>query len=242
MSLKQSYYTGSKSDEKTNTGLAKFMNTVYLWMALGVALSAIVANWVVSSPTLLRSILSGGTTMILFILQIGCVLMFNRVAQRCSHRTLAALFLFYCALTGLTFSVLLMIYTKASIVHAFVAAAASFAALCLFGLTTKRSLGAVGSFCMVGLVGILIVQLLGFFFPSIHSGASEKVISSLGVLIFAGLTAYDNQKIKQMYLATQSGAESRSQSQKLALTGALKLYLDFINLFIFLLRLTGSRR
>lgn len=241
---KDTYYTGAKTNSRSaaETGLAKFMNTVYLWMAVGVALSGAVAQWILSSPALLHTIFSGGMIFGIFIVQLVCVFAFNSVARRCSYGVLAALFLFYCGLTGLTFSVILLAYTKTSITQAFIAAAASFAALSLIGLKTKRSLGPVRSFCMVGLVGLIVVQLIGFFVPSLYAGAGQQIISSIGVLVFAGLTAYDNQRLKQAYLTNHDAGQSFAQSQKLALSGALTLYLDFINLFLFLLRLTGSRR
>ena len=218
--------------------LVTFMNWVYLWMGLGLAVSASVAYLISSNAAWQQALFqSRGLFFVLIILQLGCVFAFRSVMKRCSTQALAGLFLFYCALTGVTFAAILMMYTQHTITQAFLTTAGSFIALSIYGFTTKRDLGPVGQFCFIGLVGIVIASLLAFFIPSMQGYVSQMVISTIGVMVFAGLMAYDTQKIKQSYQAA-----TQVPFQKLALSGALMLYLDFINMFIFLLRLFGQRR
>ena len=218
--------------------LAGFMNWVYLWMSLGLFISAGVAYMINANPAWQMMIAKNQMIfMVLVIAQLACVFAFRTVMRKCSTQALAALFLFYCALTGVTFSVILLIYTKAAITQAFLTTAGSFLALSIFGFTTKKDLSAIGHFCFIGLIGIVIASLLSFFIPSMQGYVTNMVISSIGVLVFAGLMAYDTQKIKKSYELS-----GQVPFQKLALSGALNLYLDFINMFLFLLRLFGARR
>lgn len=232
--MSENYYNPAQS---TMT-LSKFMNAVYLWMAIGLGLSAAVA-YSINSHAAWQSYIfhNPATVWVMFGLQLACVFGFRTVMRRCSTQALAALFLFYCLLTGLTFSVILLVYTQQTITQAFLATAGSFLALSIFGYTTKRDLGPLGHFCFVGLIGIIIASLLSWFMPSMRGYVSQMVISSIGVLVFAGLMAYDTQKIKQSYQQNQG---TGFPIQKLALQGALALYLDFINLFLMLLRLFGG--
>lgn len=218
--------------------LATFMNWVYLWMSLGLLLSAGIAYAIGANPAWQMAIMQNQMIFIVLIIaQLACVFAFRTVMKRCSTQTLAALFLFYCALTGVTFSAILFIYTKQAIYQAFFTTAGSFLALSIFGFTTKKDLTAIGHFCFIGLVGIIIASVLAMFIPSMHGYVTNMVISSIGVLVFAGLMAYDTQKIKKSYDLT-----SQMPFQKLALSGALTLYLDFINMFLFLLRIFGGGR
>jgi uncharacterized protein len=218
--------------------LASFMNWVYLWMSLGLGLSATIAYAVNTNPAWQAAILRNQAIFFgLIIAQLVCVFAFRSVMKRCSTQALAGLFLFYCALSGVTFSAILMIYTQKAITQAFFTTAGSFLALSIYGFTTKKDLSAIGHFCFIGLIGIIIASLLAFFIPSMNGWVGQMVISTIGVLVFAGLMAYDTQKIKQSY--QHSG---QVPFQKLALSGALSLYLDFVNMFLFLLRIFGGAR
>jgi hypothetical protein len=233
------YSTPAKSQgQRQGLTLASFMNWVYLWMSLGLFLSAGVAYAISTNAAWQMAILHNQMLfMVLIIAQLGCVFAFRTVMRKCSTQALAMLFLFYCALTGVTFSAILYIYTKTAITQAFFTTAGSFLALSIFGFTTKKDLTAIGHFCFIGLIGIIIASLLAFFIPSMNGYVGNMVISTIGVLVFAGLMAYDTQKIKKSYQSTD-----QVPFQKLALSGALTLYLDFINMFIMLLRIFGGRR
>ena len=152
--------------------------------------------------------------------------------------TATTLFLLYSALTGVTFSVIFAIYTTASIQSAFFTTAIGFGGLTAFGYVTKKDLGPVGSFCMMGLFGMIGFSLLSIFFPSMMGGAAGLAYSLIGLLVFAGLTAYDTQKIKMI------GRQSHTEEDRgrATILGALTLYLDFINLFMMIMRLSGDRR
>ena len=172
------------------------------------------------------------------IAQFGVVLGLSAMIQRMSAVMATGLFLLYSALTGITFSTIFLIYTQSSIQSAFFTTAIGFAGLSAFGLFTKKDLGPVGTFCTMGLFGLIGYSLLAIFFPAMMGGTAGLVFSLIGLLIFAGLTAYDTQKIKLMGQHAIN-AEERS---KITVLGALTLYLDFINLFLIILRFTGDRR
>jgi len=156
--------------------------------------------------------------------------------NRISARTAQLLFWVYAGLVGVQFSSLFLVYTGASIAQAFFATAAAFLGLSLYGYTTKRDLSAMGTFFVMGVVGILVAMIVNMF---LRSPGLDLAISAIGVLVFAGLTAYDTQKIKSIYFAVSGSGEAMAKS---AVIGALNLYLDFINMFLFLLRLFGDRR
>ena len=175
---------------------------------------------------------------VLIIAQFGAVLALSGLIQKMNAATATAIYLVYAALTGLTLSVIFLVYTASSIAQVFGLTAFSFAGLSGFGYVTKRDLGPIGSFCVMGLFGMVGFSLLSMFFPSLMTGGASFVFSIAGIVVFAGLTAYDTQRIKAMNVAGASAGEERKQ----AIHGALALYLDFINLFLSLLRLTGRRR
>jgi len=221
------------------TRTAEFMASVYRWMAFGLALTGIVAWAVSSTPSLLSAFyrfedghLVGVTGLFwgVGIAELALVFLFAPVVQRASVGAAAAMFLAYCALTGVTFSVYLLAYTATSIASTLFITGGAFFGLSLYASTTKRDLGAWRSFLFIGLIGIILASVVNIF---LRSNAAEFVISCAGVLVFAGLTAYDTQKLRQM---AEYGEERH------ALIGALALYLDFINLFLFLLRFMGRRR
>jgi FtsH-binding integral membrane protein len=215
--------------------ISAFLWKVYGWMAIGLGLTALVAFAVAGSPDLLRVLI--GNRLVFFALviaQLGLVFFLSARADRLAPGTAAGLFTLYSALNGVTLSVILLAYTGESVTMTFVVTAGMFGALALFGSTTKRSLAGAGQFFMMGLIGLILASILGMFW---HNDALQFLISVVGVIVFTGLTAYDAQRLKQMALALPEG-----QVGSYAVVGALSLYLDFINLFLMLLRFTGSRR
>ncbi len=218
---------------------ASFMSRVYLWMMIGLVISGSVAYQVANTPPFINYLLSHTFIMIgLIILQLGAVIVLSAAINRMSTAISASIYVLYTALTGITFSVIFLVYTAQSISQVFFITAFAFTGLSLFGYATKRDLGPVGSFCMTGLFGLIGFMLVAMIFPSIQTTAVSLTINTLGILIFAGLTAYDTQKIKNFNTPGASADELR----KLTIQGALALYLDFINLFLNLLRLFGDRK
>lgn len=218
-----------------DAGLRSYMLSVYNYMASGVLLTGIVAMLFANSamaPALL------GNPILRFVLMLaplGVVMALSFGINRMSDTTAKALFWGYAVLMGLSLSSILLIYTGTSVAQAFFAAAGGFAALSLIGYTTKKDLSAFGSFLIMGVFGLLVAMLINMF---VHSSAMELLISAVGVLLFAGLTAYDTQRIKSGYFAVRGTAFAG----KSAIMGALQLYLDFINMFLFLLRFMGNSR
>ncbi len=206
---------------------------VYGWMGLGLALTALMAMVTVSSPDLLRAIV--GNRLMFYGLVIGelaLVFILSGAVNRLSNTAATLLFLGYSTLNGLTLSVIFLVYTADSIASTFGVTAAMFGAMSLYGYLTRRDLTSWGSFLFMGLIGVVIASVVNLF---LHSSSVSWVVSGLGVIVFTGLTAYDTWKIKELAAA---GGEGR----KPAILGALTLYLDFINLFLLLLRFMGGRR
>jgi FtsH-binding integral membrane protein len=217
--------------------LQAFMTRVYGWMAGGLALTALVAAYVASSPTLIEGVM---TNRLIFYGLIGVelVLVFGLSAaiSRLSPAMALSGFLLYAAINGVTLSVIFLVYTAESLASTFFITAAMFGAMAMFGTVTKRDLTAVGSFMFMGLIGIIIASFVNLF---LHSEAVYWITSYFGVFIFIGLTAYDAQKIKRIGSDAMLSAEDTGRA---SVMGALALYLDFINMFLFLLRLFGRRR
>jgi uncharacterized protein len=212
-----------------------FLRLIYGWMAAGLAITALVAFFVASSPAILQVVLGNRIVFFgLIIAELGLVFFLSGRAQSLAPSTAALLFVAFSALNGATLSVVLLAYTGASVATTFVVTAGMFAALAAFGTMTTRSLAGVGQFLFMGLIGLILASVVGMFW---HNDALQFLISVVGVLVFTGLTAYDAQRLKQMALAVPEG-----QVGSMAVVGALSLYLNFVNLFLFLLRLTGSRR
>jgi FtsH-binding integral membrane protein len=229
-------------------GLRAYMIRVYNYMAMGVALTGIVAWFtfqaaVVTNPagaivgltSFGQAIFSGPMVLVLFLATLGMVFFISFRINALSPATALTLFMVYAGMLGLMLSSVFLAYTGASITRVFFISAASFGALSLYGYTTQRSLSAMGSFLMMGLFGLLIAMVVNIFLKSTQL---DFIISCVGVLIFAGMTAWDTQKIKEMYDPMEDGTIVGRK----AVMGALQLYLDFINLFLFLLRLMGDRR
>lgn len=216
-----------------------FMTRVYQWMTIGILLTGVVAALIGTNEQIAQTIMMNrGLFWVMVIAQFGLVIAVSGFINRMSVMTATVLFLLYSALTGVTFSTIFLIYTAASIQSAFFTTAVGFGGLTAFGYLTKKDLGPVGSFCMMGLFGIVGYSLIAMFFPSMMGGVAGLVVNMAALLIFAGLTAYDTQAIKMM------GRQAMSQDDmgRAAILGALKLYLDFINLFLLILRFTGDRR
>ncbi len=215
-----------------------FVRSVYNWMAVGLALTGFVAFYIASSPSMLRLIF--GNQLIFFGLIIGeLALVFSISARvhKMKASTATALFVLYATLNGATLSVIFLAYTKSSITSTFFICAGTFIACSIFGWTTKRDLTSLGGFMFMGLIGIIIASLVNIF---IRSSAMSMMISYIGVFVFVGLTAYDTQKLKNMALTQPADLEA-GVVRKGAILGALSLYLDFINLFLMLLRIMGNR-
>ena len=224
----------SSSTADTDLRVRTFIRTVYAWMFGGLLLTAFAAMWVITSPAM-RQMIFGNRIVpfVLFGAELLLVFGLSAALTRLSNAAAASMFLIFSLLNGLSLSAIFFVYTQASIVQAFVTAAGMFGAMAVFGLVTKKDLTSWGSFFFMGLIGIVICSVINFF---LHSGGLSFVISVVGVFVFVGLTAYDNQKLKRY--ATVTG----DMQQNLAIVGALALYLDFINLFIMLLRLFGGNR
>ena len=214
--------------------VSAFLWKVYAWMAIGLGLTAAVAYATTSSPEILRLVV--GNRMVFFglvIVELGLVFYLSARATRMAPGTASGLFALYSALNGVTLSAVLLAYTGESVATTFLVTAGMFGALAFFGSTTKRSLAGAGQFFMMGLVGLILASVVGMFW---HNDALQFLISVVGVIVFTGLTAWDAQRLKQMALALPDG-----ELASYAIVGALSLYLDFINLFLMLLRFTGRR-
>ena len=222
-------------DASVDQGLRSYMLGVYNYMGLGVALTAIIAFFVSQSPALLNALFSGPQAFIVMLAPLGFVMVLSFGINKLSGTATQALFWAFAGVMGLSLSTIFIAYTGTSIARVFMATTASFAGLSLWGYTTKRDLTAMGSFLIMGLIGIVVASLINIF---VQSSMMEFVISCVGVLVFAGLTAYDTQKIKENYYVA---AQSPEMMKKVSVMGALSLYLDFINLFLMLLRLFGNR-
>ena len=215
----------------------RFMVRVYNWMTAGLAITGFMAFYVSNNETIM-SIIFGNPIMpiVLMIAQIGLVFWLASRVMQMSVSQATGVFMLYAGLTGVTFSFIFVVYTSASITSTFLVTAGTFGAMSLYGYTTKKDLTSWGSFLFMGLIGIIIASVVNMF---MQSNMMHMIITYAGVLIFVGLTAYDTQKIKEMNIL---GNEGTDEDTKEAISGALTLYLDFINLFLMLLRLMGDRR
>ena len=215
--------------------LAAFTRGVYGWMCAGLAVTAATAWLVSSSPALMAAIVGNRLVFwMLAIAQLVVVFTLSARVDRMAAGTASLLFIAYSVLTGVTFSVILLVYTGESLFTTFVVVAGMFGALAMYGTVTRRQLSGFGQFLFMGLIGLVIASFVGLFW---HNDGLQFVISFIGVIVFAGLTVYDAQRLKELAFATSAGPTSGA-----TIVGALALYLDFINLFLFLLRFLGNRR
>ena len=223
------------AEQAESVRISAFLQKVYGWMFVGLAITAVVAWAVAGSPTVVQA-LRGNRLLFWAVLltPIGFVWYLSARVATLSPGTAATLFAVYAGLNGVTFSFILLAYTGASIANTFLTTSAMFGALALYGTITRRSLSGIGQFAFMGLIGIVIASIIGILW---QNDMFQFVLSVCGVVVFAGLTMWDAQKLKAMALALPEG-----QAGSYAVVGALSLYLDFINLFLFLLRLFGRRR
>ena len=214
-----------------------FLNAVFMWMTGGLLLSGFTAALVAVSPGLYQPLMDGGPLFWgLIIAQLGMVIYLSARIQKMSLITARFVFLLYSILTGYTLSTVFLIYTQSSLFATFVVAGGTFGLTASWAHVTNRDLSKFGSLLFMGLIGIILASVVNFFFSS---SILYTIITYAGVLLFVALTAYDTQQLKRL---GQSELATGESGQKLAILGALKLYLDFINLFLFMLRLMGNRR
>jgi uncharacterized protein len=228
-------YPQSQTQVRVNT----FVRSVYNWMAIGLALTGWMAYTVANSPSMLRLVF--GNQLVFFGLiigELGMVFYLSSRINRIQASTATALFLLYAALNGITLSMIFIAFTASSITSTFFICAATFVTCSLYGWITKKDLTSIGNFMAMGLIGIIIASVVNMF---VQSSGMSMIISYIGVIVFVGLTAYDTQKLKDMAVSQPADLEA-TVVRKGAILGALSLYLDFINLFLMLLRIFGNSR
>ena len=235
---------GVQANIEVDAGLREYMLRVYNYMASALTLTGIIAYFSANTPAIINTLYSAGSSGYLEPTGLAYLVMFSPLAfvlalsfgiNKMQASTAQAVFWAFAAIMGLSLANIFLLYTGASITRVFFITAGTFAGMSLYGYTTKRDLSGMGSFLMMGLIGIIIASVVNMF---LASSALHFIISVIGVLVFIGLTAYDTQKIKSLYLE----ADAAEVMTKKAIMGALTLYLDFINLFVMLLRLFGERR
>ena len=222
------------------TGARIFVNRVYNWMFCGLMITTIIAwgiaKYAASSEAALKQVM--GLALPLMIVELLLVIVLSAAIRKLSAPVAGALFIAYSALNGFTLSPILLFYTQTSVFLAFGSCALMFAATSTFGYMTGMKLDTIGSYCFMGLIGIIIASLVNFF---LHSQTLDYILSYAGIAIFVGLTAWDTQKVRR--IGEQAGEEAQSDDmRKVAIVFALSLYLDFINIFLYLLRIFGRRR
>ena len=230
-----SYNPNDSIIEQTGSRIQTYMSHVYGWMAVGLLLTAFVA-WFASNNYQLVMFLAR-IMWVLLIAEIGLVFAISGMINRLSGATATTLFMLYSVINGLTFSIYFKYYTSSSIASVFFITAGMFSALAIYGYTTKRNLSGLGSFLFMGLIGIVIASLVNIF---LQSAPLMWAITYIGVFVFAGLTAYDTQKLKEF--GVNLSQDDQNMFRRYVILGALTLYLDFINLFIMLLRIFADRR
>lgn len=215
---------------------SRFFNAVYAWMAAGLGLTAVVAWAVADSPALHALAFNRPTLLISIVVELVLVVVISAAINRINASTATALFMLYAAINGFTLSGLVQYYTGASLAGTFIVTAGAFGAMSVYGYTTKRDLTRMGSLLFMALIGVVLASVVNIFLANslLYWG-----ITYVGVLVFVGLTAYDTQRLRA--IATQTSSNT-AMASRLAVVGSLMLYLDFINLFLLLLRLMGNRR
>ena len=238
MNEKELYEMINEQEGYRSLAFPALMRKVYVWMALALAITGFTAYGVSTSPAILQAIV---TNRLLFwgliIGELGLVMWISAGINRLSLTAATLLFVLYSVINGATMSFIFLMYTMTSVASVFFITAGTFAVMAFIGYTTKKDLTSLGRLALMALIGIIIATLVNVFLTK--SGTFDLILSYLGVAVFVGLTAYDSQKIKHMLMTQEDGGE---QAQKIALLGALSLYLDFINLFLYLLRIFGDRK
>lgn len=237
--------TNERAVEVVDFGLRQYMIKIFNYMGIGLCLTALSA-WVVANTPLLgmmfnidvaaHSVGLSGLGWIITLAPLAMVIAFSMMQSRASVTSLQLMFWLFSAVMGMSMANILIVYTAASITRVFLITAATFGAMSLYGYTTKRDLSGMGSFMYMGLIGIIIASLVNLF---LQSSGLYYALSYISVVVFVGLTAWDIQKLKSLYYAAEGSEDAHS---RIAISGALSLYLDFINLFISLLRIMGDRR
>jgi len=218
--------------------LSEFMRGVYGWMSAGLLVTAATAVYTASSQAMMQLIFGNSMLlMVLLIAEVGLVFAISGAINRLSAGMATGLFLLYSALNGVTLSAIFVVYSGAAISKAFFTAAGMFGAMSIYGYTTKKDLSSWGSFLFMGLIGVVIASVVNIF---LKSSGLDFVLSGVGVLVFVGLTAYDTQRLR--YMAETAPLGDATALRRGAILGALQLYLDFINLFLMLLRFFGGNR
>ncbi|WP_312582671.1 Bax inhibitor-1/YccA family protein [Atlantibacter hermannii] len=224
--------------QQTRSGLQTYMAQVYGWMTCGLLLTAFIAWYAANTPAVMMFVFQSQITFFgLIIAQLALVFILSGLVHKMSGALATTLFMLYSALTGLTMASIFLVYTSSSIASTFVVAGGMFGVMSLYGYTTKRDLSGFGNMLFMALIGIIIASLVNFW---LKSEALMWVVTYIGVIVFVGLTAYDTQKLKN--IGQQIDVSHRENLRKYSILGALTLYLDFINLFLMLLRIFGNRR
>lgn len=227
-------YIKNMSQEQVVAAQNEYLSKVYAWMIGGLLTTAITA-WLFTVNQW-YTFFAGNMIWVLFIAQIGLVLGLSAMIEKISSQVATLLFFAYSLITGIFFSVILLAFTSVEIYTTFFITTSMFAALSIFGYVTKKDLSGLGRFAFMGLIGVLVAIMVNIF---LQSSMLSFVVNIIGVIVFSALTAYDTQKLKEMYVLQYQGSEIAAKG---AIIGALALYLDFINLFLFILRLVGGGR
>ena len=228
---------GTIAGSQSQVSESGFISKVFLWMALGLAVSGAGCLWLFSQPELFKAILMNrGLFFGLIIVELGLVIALSAAIGKMNSTVAAAVFFAYSFLNGVTLSPIFYVYTQDSLVLTFAVTAGMFGLFSMYGLTTRKDLTSLRGLLMVGLIGFLLASVVNFF---LQSSALMWITTYVGIAVFLGLVAYDTQKLKMMYA---SGLQDETSQKRLVILGALALYLDFINLFLLLLRIFGSRR
>jgi len=230
-------YPGTQASTSKAETINLFMRGIYGWMSTGMLLTAAAAWFTANSPFGVTLLQSPGLVIGLVLVQFGLVIGLSAAINKLSGNVATLMFLGYSALTGVTLSSIFFVYSMASIFQAFVVTAGMFGAMSIYGMVTKRDLTSMGSFMFMGLIGIVLASVVNMF---VQSSAMSYAISVIGVFVFVGLTAYDTQKLK--YMGESMPLNDATAVRRGTILGALTLYLDFLNLFLMLLRLFGSSR
>ena len=231
-------YVGPNEAYTTRFAVSAILKNVYLWMTMALAISGLTAMLVAGNAELMQTIYAGrGTLFVLFLVQFGLIWLISARIGSMSFVTATLLYIAYSVVTGVTLSSIFLLFTTGSIASVFFITAGTFAALSIYGFVTKKDLSTWRSYLIMGLIGLIIASIVNWF---LASEMMYWIISYVGVAIFIGLTAYDTQKIKQLAYACHM--EDEETRNKVALLGAITLYLDFINLFLYILRIFGKRK
>lgn len=236
--LETNDWVKESSSYVSKSAQAVLMRSVYTWMTLALVITGLTAMYIAKSMTIINMMMQNQFMFFgVIIAEVLLVMYLSARIHKISFTSATLMFIAYSILNGVTLSILFIVYTMSSIATTFFVTAGTFGVMALVGYVTKKDLTRIGSLCTMGVIGLIIAMVVNMF---LHNSMMDMVISCIGVLIFVGLTAYDSQKIKQ--LLGGSDIEVNETTQKIALMGALTLYLDFINLFIYLLRLLGDRK